>query len=528
MKVTRRHLVWGPALATIATVAAGEIFFAAAVAAASTNDTSRAQVMIAFKPGAAAAARSAVAKAGGRVVADLSEVNGLAIELPAAAVRQLQQHASIEFVEDDAPRHAFAKTSAGTNGAAQSPAQTVPYGISMVQADRVSDAFASDRKLCIVDSGIDASHEDLQGIAMDGDNLSKSGEWFTDESGHGTHVAGTIAAVDNAIGVIGVLPNRQVRLHIAKVFDVSGSASTSTIIRGMIACMRANANVVSMSLGGDVPSQLEQRITNLLASRDMLLIAAAGNSGNGAVSYPAGYATVVSVAAVDQNMAAAEFSQFNLDVELAGPGVNVLSTIPMGTGIDVALTVGGTPYFALPTEGTPVASASAPLADFGLGDTAASGSMTGKMCLIQRGSVSFATKVLNCEASGGAGAIIYNNVAGAVIAILGGAVTTFPSVTVTQADGTAMLGQLGQTVALTLTPSSYAAFDGTSMATPHVSGVAALVWSYHPACTAEQVRVTLDKSALDLGAPRRDDHFGFGLVQAKAAFDRIAALGCGN
>jgi hypothetical protein len=66
------------------------------------------------------------------------------------------------------------------------------------------------------------------------------------------------------------------------------------------------------------------------------------------------------------------------------------------------------------------------------------------------------------------------------------------------------------------------------MATPHVSAVGALVWSYHLACTAEEIRGTLDKSALDLGAPGRDGHFGFGLVQAKAAFDRIATLGCGK
>jgi len=74
----------------------------------------------------------------------------------------------------------------------------------------------------------------------------------------------------------------------------------------------------------------------------------------------------------------------------------------------------------------------------------------------------------------------------------------------------------------------YAALDGTSMATPHVAGVAALVWSLHPQCTAAQLRRTLGLTALDLGTRGRDTRFGFGLVQAKAAADRIAAQGCGN
>jgi subtilisin family serine protease len=74
----------------------------------------------------------------------------------------------------------------------------------------------------------------------------------------------------------------------------------------------------------------------------------------------------------------------------------------------------------------------------------------------------------------------------------------------------------------------YTAASGTSMATPHVAGVAALVWSYFPGCTAAQIASTLKKSALDLGVAGRDDETGAGLVQAKAAYDRIAAHGCAN
>lgn len=154
--------------------------------------------------------------------------------------------------------------------------------------------------------------------------------------------------------------------------------------------------------------------------------------------------------------------------------------------------------------------------------------MTGKVCLIQRGTVDFATKVGNCQASGGVGAIVYNNTAGTFGGTLGTTVTTIPSVTATDTDGTAMLAQLGQSATVTVGPSNYAYFDGTSMATPHVSAVAALVWSRNLNCTAAQLRNSLNKSAQDLGPVGRDTKFGFGLVQAKAADDRIKSLGCGN
>jgi subtilisin family serine protease len=91
-----------------------------------------------------------------------------------------------------------------------------------------------------------------------------------------------------------------------------------------------------------------------------------------------------------------------------------------------------------------------------------------------------------------------------------------------------MKTQLGSSATVTVKASNYAYFDGTSMATPHVSAVAALVWSYFPTCTGAQIRTSLDNSALDLGAAGRDVHYGYGLVQAKAAYDRIKSLGCGK
>jgi subtilisin family serine protease len=123
---------------------------------------------------------------------------------------------------------------------------------------------------------------------------------------------------------------------------------------------------------------------------------------------------------------------------------------------------------------------------------------------------------------------VYNNTAGAFGGTLGDTVTGIPSVTASDTDGAALKARLGQSATVSVKATNYAYFDGTSMATPHVSAVAALVWSYFPTCSAAQLRASLDNSALDLGPAGRDVQYGYGLVQAKAAYDRIKSLGCGK
>jgi subtilisin family serine protease len=505
----------------------------AAVAQPPAKSGNEARFIVAFKPGAAAAAKSAVVRQGGRVVVDLGEINAMGIALPAPAVAALRRNPNVEYVEEDMDRHTSAL--AQPSAAPYQPGQREPYGIRMVQADQLPDTLASDRLLCIVDSGYDTGHEDLAANRVTGYNLTRSGEWFTDEAHHGTHVGGTISALDNPnVGVVGVLPHQQLRLHIEKVFDESGSNKNSVIDRAVLNCVKAGANVISLSLGGAGASRSDQRTFEKVVAANVLAVAAAGNdevTTPGATSYPAGYDGVLSVAAVGQAMKHASFSQANATVAIAGPGINVLSTVPTGTGREAALTVGAAGYPALPTEGTPAGSVAAPLADFGTGE-AVNAAMAGKVCLIKRGAISFADKVLNCQTSGGVGAVIFNNDAAhpgePVSATLGGTVTTIPSATASLDDGTAMLAQVGQTAALDIKVSNYEVFQGTSMATPHDSAVAALVWSYFPHCTAAQIAGTLTKSALDLGATGRDNETGFGLVQAKAAYDRIAEHGCAN
>jgi len=489
------------------------------------------RMVVTFKPGAQAAqaVRNAIAQAGGRIQLDLIGGHGVAAELSPAAIALLKQHPSVALVEEDAKRYPLSLVT--PSKPPYQKGQLTPYGIRLVQADKVPelDIDAGNRTVCIIDSGYFKSHEDLPRRTVTGDDdLGGAGPWDQDGFGHGTHVAGTIAAVNQkGVGVVGVLPNKTVRLHIVRVFNDAGNwAYSSTLANAALKCQAAGANVISMSLGGGGQNQNERQTFDNLRAAGVLSIAAAGNGGNTAISYPAGYESVMSVAALDENKKKAAFSQFNADVEIAAPGVLVLSTVPTGQGSMGELTVGTETYAPIVLDGSANGTVTAPLANFGLGDKV-DNKVAGKVCLIQRGNITFAEKVQNCVDSGGVGAVIYNNVAGSFAGTLNGQ-TPIQAVSVSDTEGAALLGQLGQSTTVTVDASNYAYFDGTSMATPHVSGVAALVWSHFPDCTGEQIRNALNKTAEDLGAAGRDVEYGHGLVQAKRAFDRLTNRGCGK
>jgi subtilisin family serine protease len=495
-----------------------------AAGAASGVPTTR--VIVAFQPGTANLVKSAVAGVKGRIAHEIAGMNAVAVEATPAALERLQKNPGVLYVEEDAKRYLL-----DTSGPSAPPylaGQQVPYGVQLVQADQLPDENAANRKVCIIDSGYDRAHEDLSGNEVKGEFNIGTGWWYKDDVHHGTHVAGTIAAINNAgVGVVGINPNRHLKLHIVKVFTSSGWTYASTLASAANKCRSAGANVISMSLGGPTSTRTEQDAFAALEAAGILSVAAAGNDGSNKLTYPAGYPSVMMVAAVEEHAQWASFSQYNAKVEIAAPGVNVLSTVPMNTGSLPTLSVGETTYAPRGMDGSPRAKASAPLADFGLGD-AANPAMAGKVCLIARGTIAFGDKVANCQSSGGVAAVIFNNAAGGFGGTLGTTATRIPSVTASDTEGAAMLAQLGQAASMSVAPYSYASFDGTSMATPHVSAVAALVWSYFPSCTAVQIRASLVKSALDLGDPGRDDKYGHGLVQAKAAYDRIKAMGCGN
>lgn len=463
--------------------------------------------------GAAASVRAA----GGTPVVELAPQSALAAYLPAQAVAGLQRNPNVLLVEADPRRYPMA--------------QTTPYGITMVQADQVSDANAGNATVCIIDSGYYRNHEDLDASTrVSGSTDAGSGNWFEDSCGHGTHVAGTVSALQNTLGVRGVLNTGKINIRAEKVFDGASCAwsYSSNLVAALNAC-RSNTPasqklVVSMSLGGSFSSSVENNAFQKAYSQGVLSVAAAGNGGNKRNSYPASYASVISVAAVDSNKNIASFSQQNSQVELAAPGVGVLSTVPFASS---SLTVGGTSYHGENIDGSARKNATGNLFDGGLCSN--SGNWSGGVVLCQRGIDSFATKVANVLSGGGVAAVIYNNASGGFAGTLSGS-SAIPAISISQEDGQAILGsgKLGQSATVTNAGgagSGYAYYDGTSMATPHVSGVAALVWSNFPGKSNADVRAALQATAEDLGPVGRDSAYGYGLVQAKAAYDYLNGAG---
>jgi thermitase len=205
-------------------------------------------------------------------------------------------------------------------------------------------------KIGIVDTGIDQTHPELSGKTVNcADAIGGAVLEGTciDDSLHGTHVAGTIAAkANNATGVAGVAFNSTLAICRA-LRGGAGVGLTSDVANCINWTHSKGAKVISMSLGGGASTTLQSAVANAWkggATSGSVLIAAAGNDGNSTVSYPAGYSEVVSVAATDANDAKASFSNTNADVEVAAPGVDILSTIPGGQYAELSGTSMATPH----------------------------------------------------------------------------------------------------------------------------------------------------------------------------------------
>jgi len=341
------------------------------------------KVLIGFKEKPGPPEQALVKGLGGKIKYTYNFIPAMAASLPEKAIEALQKNPNVKYVEPDGLVQALDELDSS-------------WGVKHIGAGVVHDSGnrGAGVKVAIIDTGIDSSHGDL--TVVGGKSFVSYTEDFDDDNGHGTHVAGIVAALDDGIGVVGVAPAAE--LYALKALDENGSGYVSDVAYAIQWATVNEIQVINMSLGGGASITLEAACWLAYYYDGLLLVASAGNSGNPSgkgdnISYPAGYDSVIAVAATDQSDERARWSSTGPAVELAAPGVSIYSTY-----------IGG-----------------------------------------------------------------------------------------------------------------YATLSGTSMASPHVAGTAALVWKANPTWSNDDVRTQLQETAEDLGAVGWDSEFGYGLVNAAEA-----------
>jgi subtilisin family serine protease len=200
-------------------------------------------------------------------------------------------------------------------------------------------------RVAVLDTGIDLSHPDLADAIDDARDFTASRFGPADQNGHGTHTAGTIAARQNNLGVIGVAPD--CRLLIGKVLGDDGSGSSANVAAGIDWAADSGADIISMSLGSPDPDDALLAAIERAVAKGKFIIAAAGNDGrDNSVNYPARWSGTIAVAAVDASGHLAPFSSRGPEVDIAAPGENILSTWLRGTYAKLSGTSMATPFVA--------------------------------------------------------------------------------------------------------------------------------------------------------------------------------------
>jgi len=300
------------------------ISFVSAVLAIPANDNAvgveRVPVFIGFRQTPGPSEQALVRSHGGAIKYSYHLVPAIAASIPEPAIQGLMRNPNVTYIEP------VIKVYAVDDELDDS------WGVKRIGAGAVHDGDnkGTGVKVAIIDSGIDYTHPDLAANYAGGKDFVNGDDDPMDDDGHGTHVAGTVAAVDDDSGVVGVAPEAE--LYALKVLGADGSGDYSDIIAALQWAVNNGIQVTNNSYGssGDPGITVEDAFDKAAAA-DILNICAAGNNGNPSgrgdnVIYPARYASCIAVAATDQDDKRARFSSTGPDVELAAPGVDILST----------------------------------------------------------------------------------------------------------------------------------------------------------------------------------------------------------
>ena len=271
---------------------------------------------------------------------ELAQLHGLAVRsvreyaapgfsavIPDARLQALRSDARIALIEADGPVSLVRPVIEARPGGGGSASQTTPWGITQVGGA----GNGTGKTAWVIDTGIDLKHSDLNTSRNCHANFVRYGKNDpSDGNGHGTHVAGTIAAKDNATDVVGVAANAFVCA--VRVLDNSGSGTWEGVVDGVnyVAGNAAAGDVANMSLGGaGANATLETAITDA-AQRGIKFVLAAGNSGANAANHTparANHANIYTISAIGSNNCLTSWSNWgNPPVDFAAPGLSILST----------------------------------------------------------------------------------------------------------------------------------------------------------------------------------------------------------
>ncbi|KAF0817692.1 hypothetical protein KIS4809_3509 [Bacillus sp. ZZV12-4809] len=236
---------------------------------------------------------------------------------------------------------------------------TIPENLDIIRAREVWSQSKQGDGIIVatIDTGVEKEHPDLKDNIISGYNFTAddSPNVFKDYTGHGTHVAGIIAASDNGKGIVGVAPKSKILA--LKVIDRNGLGSYENLIRAIhyathwIGDNGERVNIINMSLGGQEPNNLLHKAIKEARQKGIVLVSAAGNEGDGEDesferSYPGYYKEVIQIGSITRDFRPSVFSNTNVNLDFVAPGEDVLSTHLNGRYVQLSGTSMAAPYVA--------------------------------------------------------------------------------------------------------------------------------------------------------------------------------------
>lgn len=259
--------------------------------------------------------RAALMELGIIINQELTLIGGFVCQLPQVQVQTVAQLDGVDWLGLDLPVKTMNRLF-----------EPIPWGVRRLKAPEFWPiSTGKGVRVGILDTGVNLRHPDLRRNLTDGTNLLNPGEPPEDDNGHGTHVAGIIAAAGDNQGVVGVAPDAVIVP--IKAFNTQGESTVSQIVLGIEWALANKVQILNMSFGTGQASLPLLRAIRIAYKQGLIMVAASGNSGRSdQVDFPAGYYGVLGVGAVDYNDTIAEFSRGGYGLDLVAPGVGIRST----------------------------------------------------------------------------------------------------------------------------------------------------------------------------------------------------------